>query len=175
MEQLTTRRLSRVLRILVTIVFVCNLVTLFFVPWLSVQRGIHIFGGALPFYAAPPDNQPAGVYSIVLTVFLLFCGACTAGLLWQARRVLGTMINARPFCRENAGAMRRAALCCFLIAAAALARTCWGFAFYRSIRPLLTYNALFCPLFLMGGLLYMVMSALFRQATALKEENDLTI
>ena len=113
--------------------------------------------------------------AVVLILFLWFCGVCTAVMLWQARRVLSTVCARTPFCSANARSMGRAAVCCFLIAAAALARVCWGFWFYRSIQPLLTYNALFCPIFLMGGLLCMVMSALFRQATELKEENDLTI
>ena len=174
MDQLSARRLARVLRILVTLVFVCNLVTLCFVPWLAGLRGVRLISSA-PLNPVPPGEPAAWGYSAVLTVFLLFCGVCTAVLLWQTRRILGTLAAERPFCRENADAMRRAALCCFLIAAAALARTCWGFWFYRSIRPLLTYNALFCPLFLLGGLLCMVISALFRQAAGLKEENDLTI
>ncbi len=175
MDQPSAQRLARVLRVLVTLVFACNIATLCLVPWLAGLRGIHLFASA-PLYAAPPPvSQDAGAYSAVLTVFLLFCGVCTAVLLWQARRILGALAAARPFCRENADAMRRAALCCFLIAGAALARTCWGFWFYRSIRPLLTYNALFCPLFLLGGLLCVVISALFRQAAGLKEENDLTI
>lgn len=41
--------------------------------------------------------------------------------------------------------------------------------------PLATYNALFVPIFTMFGLLCLVMSALFRQATEMKVENDLTI
>ena len=40
---------------------------------------------------------------------------------------------------------------------------------------LATYNALFVPIFTMFGLLCLVMSALFRQATEMKAENDLTI
>ena len=71
--------------------------------------------------------------------------------------------------------LRRAAVCCFLISAAALIRLLWGFWYYASILPLLTYNALFVPVFFMGGLLCLVMSALFRQAAELKAENDLTI
>ena len=68
-----------------------------------------------------------------------------------------------------------AAVCCFLIAAAALARVVWGLFYYGSVAPLLTYNALFVPIFILGGLLCLVMSALFRQAAELKAENDLTI
>ena len=56
-----------------------------------------------------------------------------------------------------------------------LLRTIWGLWFYQSLRPLATYNALFVPIFTMFGLLCLVMSALFRQATEMKAENDLTI
>ena len=76
---------------------------------------------------------------------------------------------------RSAKSMKRAAICCFLISGAALARLIWGLAYYQSVAPLLTYNALFVPIFLMAGLLCMVMSALFRQAAELKAENDLTI
>ena len=51
----------------------------------------------------------------------------------------------------------------------------WGLFYYGSVAPLLTYNALFVPIFILGGLLCLVMSALFRQAAELKAENDLTI
>lgn len=54
-------------------------------------------------------------------------------------------------------------------------RLIWGLAYYRTIEPLLSYNALFVPVFFMAGLLCLVMSALFRQAAELKAENDLTI
>ena len=76
---------------------------------------------------------------------------------------------------ENAVSLNRAALCAFLIAAAALIRLLFSLVWYGSIRPLLTYNALFVPIFAMAGLLCLVMSALFRQAAELKAENDLTI
>jgi len=41
--------------------------------------------------------------------------------------------------------------------------------------PLITYNAAAVPIFFMGGLLFLVMSALFRQAAELQEDQDLTI
>ena len=46
---------------------------------------------------------------------------------------------------------------------------------YRSVRPLLNYNALFIAVFSIAGLLCLVMAALFRQAAELKAENDLII
>ena len=111
----------------------------------------------------------------VLTLFLLSCGTCTAVILWQGKRVLDTILKGDPFVLDNAKSLKRAAVCCFVISGAALVRVIWGLAYYQSIAPLLTYNALFVPIFLMGGLLFMVMSALFRQAAELKAENDLTI
>ena len=51
----------------------------------------------------------------------------------------------------------------------------WRLLYFHSPASLFSYNTLFVPLFAMGGLLCMVISALFRQAAELKEENDLTI
>ncbi len=56
-----------------------------------------------------------------------------------------------------------------------MVRVLFSVCYYQSPQPLATYNALFVPMFAMGGLLCLVMSALFRQAAELKAENDLTI
>lgn len=190
MKHTDVRALSRFVYALVSAVFVLNLLVLPLVPGLVAMKGDGLAEcGRLSLEVSLP--APAvfllvcwqylwriwrmGSYDVVLTVFLLFCGGCTAVILWQGRRVLGAIAKQTPFCRENGVSLRRAAVCCFLISGAAALRVCWGFWYYRSILPLLTYNALFVPLFLMAGLLCMVMSALFRQAAQLKEENDLTI
>ena len=102
-------------------------------------------------------------------------GICTAVILWQGRRVLQTILRGEPFSMENAHSLRRAAICSFTIALAALARVAFNLWFFRSLAPLFTYNALFVPIFAMAGLLCLVMSALFRQAAEMKAENDLTI
>ncbi|MDE6259760.1 MAG: DUF2975 domain-containing protein [Oscillospiraceae bacterium] len=197
MDKTSVQKLARVLRVLVIITFVCNIITLFFVPALAglmaenrwdgqaLQRILE--GGPyqsffLQFivYGWHPVVWMLALtgedfYWPVLTLFLLFCGICTAVILWQGKRVLDTILKGNPFTLSNAVSLKRAAVCCFVIAGAALLRLIWGFATYRSILPLLTYNALFVPIFLMAGLLCMVMSALFRQAAEIKAENDLTI
>ena len=196
MERTSVQKLARVLRVLVVITFVCNLIALFLVPtlaamftenrwdgqtierlmagervefWLSFT--VHAWNPVVWMLALTADD----LYWPVLTLFLLSCGVCTAIVLWQAKRVLGTILKGDPFVMDNAKSLKRAAVCCFLISLAAFLRLIWGFVTYRSILPLLSYNALFVPIFLMGGLLFMVMSALFRQAAELKAENDLTI
>ena len=189
MEKTAVQKLAGVLKILVTVTLVCNLVALLLVPGMRLMKGPEELLALAPY--ENPLEIPlrvglvfvlswgwvwtAGVYEVVLTLFLLFCGICTAIILWQGRRVLGTILTGAPFRAENGVSLRRAAVCCFLIAAAALARVVWGRFYYGSIAPLLTYNALFVPIFILGGLLCLVMSALFRQAAELKAENDLTI
>lgn len=196
MEQTSVQRLARVLRVMVIVVFVCNIIVLLFVPTLAGMLAENRWDGqtmerlltgeytefwlkfsvfswspiAWMFALAGGD-----LYWPVLTLFLLSCGTCTAIILWQGKRVLDTILKGNPFVMDNAKSLKRAAVCCFVISGAALARLIWGFVYYQSIAPLLTYNALFVPIFLMGGLLFMVMSALFRQAAQLKAENDLTI
>lgn len=196
MERTSVQKLARVLRIMVMITFVCNIIVLFLVPTLAGMLAENRWDGqtmerlltgestefwlkfsvfswspvAWMFALAGED-----FYWPVLTLFLLSCGTCTAIILWQGKRVLDTILKGDPFVLDNAKSLKRAAVCCFVISGAALVRVIWGLAYYQSIAPLLTYNALFVPIFLMGGLLFMVMSALFRQAAELKAENDLTI
>lgn len=190
MEQTGVMKLARVLKVLVTLVFICNLIVLPLVPGIvgiGMEGGIAAFREVMEASGSPGPvvflfvwvqylfrvwREP---YTCVLSLFLLFCGSCTAVILWQARGVLSTVVKQDTFTHANARRMKTAAVCCFLIGGAALARTIWGFLFYQSLAPLFTYNALSTPAFVMGGLLCMVMSALFRQAAELKEENDLTI
>lgn len=180
MEKTSVQKLAAVLRVLVLIVFGCNLLALLLVPGLVLLRDMgDVAPGLLAAYFLTclrpiiwaAQEEPG----VVLTVFLWLCGACTAVILWQAKRVLDTILAGETFTFGNAANMRRAAVGSFAVSAAALARTVWGMCHYRSARPLLTYNTLLCPLFLLAGLLFLVMSALFRQAAELKAENDLTI
>lgn len=189
MKKADLKKLIRALRFLVTAAMVCNYIALFLVPALvasSPKELLDMVWGDL----SAADGDPMtfmGVlviswffvwfnqYHAVLSVFLLVCGVCTLIILMQAGRVLDTMERGSPFVAENGLHLRRAAVCCFVISGASLARTVWGFFYYRSLSPLLTYNFLFCPLFLMGGLLFLVMGALFTQAAEMREEQDLTI
>lgn len=188
------KRLAGVLRGLVTVALICNLVILYLVPVAVVSGGTSLPDSMLNylngiFHPGEDDIVAAGVassllawvwvwqeaYQAMLTLFLLVSGVCTAVILWQAGKVLDSILREEPFSMENAVALRRAALCGFLISGAALIRVTFCMLYYASLRPLASYNTLFVPLFAMFGLLCLVMSALFRQAAELKAENDLTI
>lgn len=188
MEKSQTQKLAEILKILVAVTFVCNLLALPLVPGVVGMGTEYGLKGAVEEFALfGPEFGPLiflaicwqylfrvwrEPYAAVLTLFLLACGTCTAVILWQARRVLDTVIAGNPFQAVNARSLGRAAVCCFVISLAALVRLVHQVAVYGRFTA---YNALFVPVFLMAGLLCLVMSALFRQAAQLKEENDLTI
>ncbi len=184
MKKPDVQKLAKVLKVLVIIALVCNILILPIVPGIvmfSLKGGFEYFveywfyewDAALNyfFFSRWWETQ----YTFILVIFLRACGICTAAILWQALRVLQTVVMGNPFQKANAVSLNWAAGCFFVVSAAALARLIWGFCYYRSLAPLFSYNALFVPVFALGGLLCLVMSALFRQAAELKEENDLTI
>ena len=195
MRESSVQKLARVLRVAITIVLVCDILALFAVPVMAVltpegvvKAGVEGLGYLLGGGEVPEDYWPftaifllswIGVWSefhtAALTLFLWACGICAAVILWQAKRVLDTVLEGNPFSLANAANMMRASVCCFGISAAALVRLIWSMAYYKSAMPLVSYNTLFIPVFLVAGLVCIVMSALFRRAAEMKAENDLTI
>lgn len=189
MEKTAVQRLARILRGMVAAVFTLNLLCLPLVPgavafwhdhesvweWVSHESGDGLFWVAVIFVGA--------LYGIFLepslltawSLFFWLCGGCTAMILWQAKKVLDTILEGNPFQIKNARALSRAAVCCWMLSSIALARLFWWLGHDHSAAPLFTYNTLFILGFLMAGLLFLVMSALFRQAAELKEDQDLTI
>ena len=201
MEHTAVQRLARVLRVLVVAVFILNVLVMPLVPGLSAlladggpERVRAAFAAAL----GQPGYEGTGFASLplfflnclwavwaavgtgeaapaLLTVFFWLCGCCTALILWQAKRVLDTILRGSPFQMVNARALKRAAVCCWVIAGAALVRLVLWLWRAGNLAPLFTYTALFVPGFFTAGLLFLVMSALFRQAAELQEDRDLTI
>ena len=106
MEKTAVQKLAGALKVLVTITLVCNLVALLLVPGMSLMKGPEELLALTPY--ENPLEVPlrvgiafvlswgwvwtAGVYEVVLALFLLFCGICTAVILWQGRHPDG-----RPF------------------------------------------------------------------------------
>ena len=194
MEKTGVQKLARVLRWLVILAFICNLLVMPLVPGLVVQL---VDGGAERMLAAirtmaglEGSVAQADVWyflllalggfwreqmACVVTLAYWLCGTCSAVILWQAKKVLDTILRGNPFQMANARALKRAAICCWIIAGAALVRLLWWFWHDGTLAPLFTYTALFVPGFFMAGLLFLVMSALFRQAAELQEDQDLTI
>lgn len=195
MENTHIHKLARVLRVLVLIVFVCNLLALLLVPGLaalSADGGIDLVAHAVLSALNQPGYEGQGfvslplfmvlawvgvwseTYTVLMTAFLWICGISTAVILWQAKRVLDSILKAEIFSVSNAIHLRRAAVCCFVISGTSLL---WAIcrAALGGIFELFSLSTLFFPVFFLAALLFLVMSALFRQAAELKAENDLTI
>ena len=197
MEQTKVQRLAKTLRVLVRIAFVCNLIALFFVPAIVLLSPLELFQFAVDrllnlLRIVPLGEDDIYIPTLMLVLscwqmmwleptslpyvgFLLLSGVCSAQMLYQARQVLDTILAGTPFVLKNALALKRAAACCWVIAGAALLRMILELIALKNPAPLITYNAAAIPIFLMGGLLFLVMSALFRQAAELQEDQDLTI
>lgn len=182
------RNATKILRFLLLVAFICDLLILPMVPVLVILNGIEPLGtlatSGMPdlpawllaiFIASWINIWTTGGYTIMLTLFLLFSGVCAAVILWQGRRVLRTILRSEPFSPENAVSLKRAGVCSFLISGSALVRTVSTVFLKGAGAALMSYTALFIPLFAMAGLLFLLMSGLFGQATVMKEENDLTI
>lgn len=195
MENTHIHKLACVLRVLVLIVFVCNLLALLLVPGLaalSADGGIDLVAHAVLSALNQPGYEGQGfvslplfmvlawvgvwseTYTVLMTAFLWICGISTAVILWQAKRVLDSILKAEIFSVSNAIHLRRAAVCCFVISGTSLL---WAIcrAALGGIFELFSLSTLFFPVFFLAALLFLVMSALFRQAAELKAENDLTI
>ena len=110
MEKTGVQRLASVLKVLVTLTFICNLAALPVVPVLVMigREGLGLLGlfssdpglgGFLLLARAGEMNE----YGYVLSVFLVFCGGCTAVILWQGRRVLNTILAQRPQSAQGGG------------------------------------------------------------------------
>lgn len=197
MRKSNVEKLARVLKGLVMAAFVCNLIALFFVPCVVLLSPLELFQQLVDRILHLLRIRPFGeddVYvpmlglalvawgeiwknsvHVAYSAFLLLCGGCTAMILNRANRILNTILKTTPFVRENAAAMKQSAVCCWVIAGAAVIRVLAEIVALGNVAPLITYNAVAVPVFFMGGLLFLVVSALFGQAAELKEDQDLTI
>lgn len=195
MKRASVQKTAKVLRVLVLAVFVLNLLCLLLTPGATAYvadggpgRLFQALQGEVERWMGQGEHFPMGIIFVVswwavwsraetavLTVFFWLCGVCTAVILWQAKKVLDTILQGSPFQRSNARALKRAAVCCWIISGAALVRLVFWLWWNGTLAPLFTYTTLFVPAFFMAGLLFLVMSALFGQAAELKEDQDLTI
>ena len=123
MERTKVQKLAQVLRVLVIVVFVCNIVALVFVPGavaLFQDGGYETISKVIMGALDLPGYEGVGLksvplffvmavwyvwmdaYTAVLTLFLWACGICTAIILWQGKRVLDTIMKGEPFTLANA-------------------------------------------------------------------------
>ncbi len=99
-------------------------------------------------------------------VILSYSGVMAELLFWQARRILHNVNHDRVFTADTVRRMRVMAVECLVLALAYFSTMFWMSKFFMAV--------LFVVFVLAAGVL-LVFSELFRQASAYKAENDMTI
>ena len=169
MEVSHVQKIARVLNILVVIALVCNIVILFFSflwRYCPANRACWRDWGNISAASCIPTRMtswpPGGRQLPQLAHFLAERRDRRADAVSGRRRHLhrpdplaGTAGAAHhfaggPLFLTNAVSLRRAAFYSFIISLAALARLLFSIFHFRSLQPLLSYNALFIPHFRHG-------------------------
>ena len=174
----TTKTLSTYLHwILLGVFFLCLLA----MPLLPVLLATRFNAGwtvitdaGAPISYFPLDQSTWPLFFLRLGFLELFA-AGAAFVLWQGRGVMKNLARFRLFVSENVRHVRAAGFCTLGLAGVALVRMLTEWAVYGFRTVLYAYNTLFIPVFLVGGLLMLVLAALFEQGLKLKEDNDLVI
>lgn len=162
MKKNTMESAAKLLRALVYVALAVNMICLPFVPYFTLM---------LLFFS----KETQAPYWLMIVLYFWICGGCTAAILWQAKGILNTILARNPFQSANAKSMNRAAVACWMISAASVVRLAVELLMFRELIYLFSYNTIFIPAFFMAGLLFKIMGALFRQASELQEDQDLTI
>lgn len=147
------KKLSKVMEIAAWALMAIDLVLLVLLPWLTT------------WLTSQPRGE--GLYGQYL-VFLYVTGIFAELILWQCRGILHNVNHHEPFCMDTVKRLRRVGAISLLLAVAWLVMV----LFFTVFKFLMSFLAL---LFAFIGLTLFVFAELFAQATAYKEENDMTI
>lgn len=98
--------------------------------------------------------------------FLYVTGIICLFLVNEIRKIFKTLNRRNPFMPDNVNSLNRIGLASFLIAAAYILKI----FLYNSV-----LTVIIAMVFIIAGLFSIVLAEVFRQAIAVKEENDLTI
>ncbi len=147
--------LSSFVRILTDVLIAGNAATLIFLPW--ILRYLYDLWLTSAYFVED--------YTFML-YFLYFCGLITLAVLIFGHMILRTIEKGEPFHPGNTLRFRYVGISFLLLSAAFFVKLC----FYGT---LLTF---FCAiLFLLFSVLSVIMSEVFRQASIIWEEHQLTI
>ncbi|MBR5540002.1 MAG: DUF2975 domain-containing protein [Clostridia bacterium] len=101
-------------------------------------------------------------------IFLYVTGVFAELVLWQCRGIIRNVNLGQPFCKDTVSRLRRLGTVCLVLAAIWL-------VFVILLEVFKFLMAFLMIMFAFIGLILFVFAELFAQATAYKEENDMTI
>ena len=202
MTRISAHRLAKAAKLVVSALMVCTIVGIVSIPAMVLltpegfcqgimDKLLHLLGiKLLPAEQAELYVPLWWTFAVILVSWgevwsqwvwiahmavMMVCAVSLRMVLRQARDVLDAVLAGDPFRNHSADAMQRASYGCWVIAGGALAWLVAEVCLSASSAPLYGCHALLIPAFFMAGLLLLLLSALFRQAAELQEEQDLTI
>ena len=136
--------------------------------WVLMALDLGLMIG-LPWITEALTSQPRGgdLY-IQYLVFLYVTGIVAELILWQCRGIMRNVTQKTPFCADTVKRLRKIGIIAVVLAVVWLGLV----IFFDVFKFLMAFLAL---LFAFIGLVLFVFAELFAQATAYKEENDMTI
>ncbi len=147
------RKLSRVMEIVALVLMVVDLGLMIALPWITE--------------ALTSQPRDTALYNQYL-VFLYVTGVIGELILWQCRGIMRNVTQKTPFCADTVKRLRATGWIAIALAVVWIVLI----PCFDVFKFLMTFLAL---LFAFIGLVLFVFAALFAQATAYKEENDMTI
>ena len=171
------RSVSTLMRIIIDVIFVCNIAALILLPvWLTalykdpsilLQLDRQTIASAPDITAVPeyPTDLPQSSYPFYLG-FLYAAGLGTAWILAEGHFILRRLEKNQPFAERQSGSFKRVGAAFVWLALVFAVKI----VFYNTVMTMFC-----CGLFLMLALVGLIMSEIFRQAYLVKSENELTI
>ena len=153
MQTVGKKGLSGIIEIALDALMIIALGLMISLPW-SISAVTREIPGASGFW-----------YEKYLVV-LLFSGLLAECVLWQARGVMHNVNNGRSFSHDTVRRLRLIGIDCLVLAL---------FYFLAVFFVTKFFKVVVFVAFSVIGLILFVFAELFRQATAYKEENDMTI
>jgi divalent metal cation (Fe/Co/Zn/Cd) transporter len=166
MDLVQTKKLTRYLSCIVVALIFADLITIVTTPyWLKIayENGydaLEIFFGTIYNTAHPSGNY------YFMAAFIMLCGVVIMGILYDAYKILKQIQKSMPFCIQNAKSFQNAGFCAFFLTVAFILKM----FFSPSILTLVCVGV-----FILFGLFMIVLAQLFKLATQIKDENELTI
>ena len=148
----TQRWLTRFTKIFLDFMFWAGIAVTVTLPW-----GIRFVG---QYITRLLDHY----YSVVAVYFIL--GLCAEIILWELRKIFGTVIAHNCFVKENVNSLQRMGTVSFVIVLFSLVRI----LLYPTMAMLVVVLV-----FVVAGLFSKVLAMVFEEAVNFKEDNDLTI
>ncbi len=149
----SARKLSRVMEIAAWVLMISDLGLMIGLPWITETL--------------TSQSRGSGLYNQYL-VFLYVTGLVAELILWQCRGIMRNVTQKTPFCVDTVKRFRKIGWIAVTLAVVWLILVLC----FDVFKFLMAFLAL---LFAFIGLVLFVFAALFAQATAYKEENDMTI